>query len=233
MKTLVTGASRGIGRAIALRLAAEGSDLIIASRSSGELARVAEEVRHRGRRCIAIETDLRNPESIARLAARASEELDGIDALVNNAGVGAWGSIEELSLSQYEEMFDVNVRAVFLLTQSLLPGMIARGAGTIINIGSTSGRRAYSSGTLYCASKFALSGFSEALAKELQPKGIRVCTVFPGSVNTYLGGSGPEDWQPGMLTPEDIAEAVQHQLAAPAHVFTTEIVVWPRGEEIL
>jgi len=232
-RSLVTGASRGIGRAVALRLAAEGSDIVAAARSKAELETLKAEIEHLGRNCLAIETDLRRPESVMRLAEAALADSTQIDILVNNAGVGVWGELGEISLEQYDEVFDVNIRAVFLLTQAILPSMTARGNGFVVNIGSTSGRCGYSGGTVYCASKFALTGFADALAKELQPKGIRVCTIFPGSVNTYLGGSGPEGWDADMLAPEDVAESVVHVVTTPSRVFTTEIVVWPKGEVIL
>ena len=232
LRVLVTGASRGIGRAIVTRLAAEGADLIITARNADELDEVAREIARFGGRCLPIPADLRRTESILALSERSLSEFGGIDVLVNNAGVGAWGRLEELTLEQYEAMFDLNVRAVFLLTREIVPSMVQNGGGTVVNIGSTSGRRAYPEGSLYCASKFAVSGMSEALAKELQPSGVRVCTISPGSVNTYLGGSGPSDWQPDLLAPEDIAESVLHAVSMPKQVFVTEIVLWPRGEEI-
>lgn len=229
---LVTGASRGIGRAIALRLAAEGADIAVAARSGEELDSLRQEVRRLGRRCFSVECDLRRVDSPGELARRVLAEFGRLDILVNNAGVAAWAPIGEIRAEQLEEMWAVNVRAVFLLTQALVPSMVARGSGTIVNIGSTSGRRAYPEGTAYCASKFAVSGFSEALAKELQPAGVRVCTIFPGSVNTYLGGSAPSEWEAEMLDPEDIAASVLHVATMPSRVFVTELVVWPRGEEI-
>ncbi len=230
-RALVTGASRGIGWAIALRFARAGADVLIAARSHDELQELAGEISALGQRCLVVPTDLRDPASIMALVREAHNQFEGIDILVNNAGVGAWAPIGELTLAQYDEIFDVNMRAVFLLTQALLPAMIERGSGHIVNIASTSSRWAYPEGTIYCASKFALLGFNEALAKELRTTGVRVTAVCPGQVNTYLGGGDPAEWDEEMLNGEDVAELALHAVTLPPHAIVTELVVWPRGEE--
>jgi NADP-dependent 3-hydroxy acid dehydrogenase YdfG len=227
---LVTGASRGIGRAIALRFARAGADLVIAARDRDELEELGSEIQEMGHRCLIIPTDLRDPAQIQVLATQAFEQFDRIDILINNAGIGFWAPVNELTLEQYDEMFDVNMRAVFLLTQAVLPQMIARKDGHIVNIASTSSRWAYPEGTLYCASKFALLGFNEALAKELRTTGVRVTAICPGQVNSYLGGSGPKTWEEDMLNGEDVAELALQAVTLPAHAIVTEMVVWPRAE---
>lgn len=230
-RVLVTGASRGIGRAIALRFACAGADVVVAARDRDELEALAQEIRAKKRRCLVVPTDLRDPLSIADLAQAVRDEFQGLDVLVNNAGVGTWAPIGELTLEQYDEMFDVNMRAVFLLTQAVLPLMQEQGSGHVVNIASTSSRWTYPEGTVYCASKFAVLGFSEALAKELRTMGVRVTAVCPGQVNTFLGGAKPADWGEEMLTGEDVAETVLHAVSLPPHAIVTELVVWPRGEE--
>jgi NADP-dependent 3-hydroxy acid dehydrogenase YdfG len=227
---LVSGASRGIGRAIALRFARAGADLILAARNLEELQDLAAEIQAMGRSCLIVPTDLRDPAQIQALAGQAFEHFGWIDILVNNAGIGFWAPVTELTLDQYDEMFDVNMRAVFLLTQAVLPQMIKRGGGHIVNIASTSSRWTYPEGTLYCASKFALLGFNEALAKELRTTGVRVTAVCPGQVNTYLGGSGPQTWEEDMLSGEDVAELALQAVSLPPHAIVTEMVVWPRAE---
>jgi len=137
----------------------------------------------------------------------------------------------EITLEDYNAMFDVNMRAVFLLTKAILPPMLKRGDGHIVNIASTSSRWAYPEGTIYCASKFAVLGFNEALAKELRLTGVRVTAICPGQVNTYLGGTRPEEWVDGMLNGEDIADLAVQAVNMPPHVIVTEMVVWPRAEE--
>lgn len=227
---LITGASRGIGKAIALRFAQEGMDLILAARTHQDLLVVQDEVEGMGRRCLPVPTDLRSPEAIQNLVQRGLGAMGHIDVLVNNAGVGFWALVEELTLEQFDEMFEVNMRAVFLLTKAVLPHMKNRGVGHIINIASTSSRWTYPEGSLYCASKFAVLGFNEALAKELRPKGIRVTAICPGQVNTYLGGGGPGDWEDGMLNGEDVADLAVQAISMPQHAIVTEMVVWPRAE---
>ncbi len=228
---LVTGASRGIGRAIARRFAQAGADLIVVARNQAELQELRSEIEAMGRRCLVVATDLRAPADIQALARQGMNAFGRIDVLVNNAGVGAWAPVTELTLDQFDEMFDVNMRAVFLLTQAVLPQMIDRGSGHIVNIASTSSRWTYPEGTVYCASKFAVLGFNEALAKELRLTGVRVTAICPGQVNTYLGGGGPEGWQEGMLNGEDVAELALQAVLLPAHALVTEMVVWPRAED--
>jgi NADP-dependent 3-hydroxy acid dehydrogenase YdfG len=228
---LVTGASRGIGRSIALRFAKAGADLVLAARNREELLELRSEIQALGRRCLAVTIDLRNPDEIQALARHAEEHFGQIDILINNAGVGYWAPVTELTLAQHDEMFEVNMRAVFLLTKAVLPAMISRGHGHIVNIASTSSRWTYPEGTLYCASKFAVLGFNEALAKELRTTGVRVTAVCPGQVNTYLGGSGPDTWEKDMLHGDDVAELALQAVSLPSHAIVTEMVVWPRAEE--
>ena len=228
---LVTGASRGIGRAIALSYAREGARLIVSGRNQADLEALAEEIRGLDTACEVIPTDLREPEEVENLVERSQTAFGQVDILVNNAGVGSWAPVSQLTLEQYNDMFNVNVRAVFLLTRAILPGMIARGMGHIINIASTSSRWTYPEGTVYCASKFAVLGFNEALAKEVRETGVSVTAICPGQVNTYLGDSGPEDWTEGMLEPEDVADVVIQVSTLPSRAIVTELVIWPRSEE--
>lgn len=229
--TLVTGASRGIGRAIALRFAQEGADLIITARSQQELNTLRTEIEAMGRRCLSVPADLRQPAAINSLVEQALETFGQIDILINNAGVGDWKPVTEFTLAEFDQIFDVNMRAVFWLTQAVLPQMVNRAEGHIINIASTSGRWAYPGGTVYCASKFAVVGFNEALAKELRPTGVRVTALCPGQVNTYIGGSGPEEWVDGMLNGDDVAALAIQAVTLPPHAIVTEMVLWPRAEE--
>lgn len=228
---LVTGASRGIGRALARRFARAGADLVIAARNREDLQGLGAEIEAIGQRYLVSPTDLRDPAAIQELARQALDHFGRVDILINNAGIGFWAPVTELTLDQYDEMFDVNMRAVFLLTQAVLPPMIERGNGHIVNIASTSSRWTYPDGTLYCASKFAVLGFNEALAKELRTTGVRVTAVCPGQVNTYLGGSGPDTWEENMLSGEDVAELAFQAVTLPPHAIVTEMVVWPRAED--
>jgi 3-oxoacyl-[acyl-carrier protein] reductase len=227
---LITGASRGIGRAIALRFAQEGADLALAARTAGDLESLQAEIESLGRRCVVFPRDLRDAEQVRDLAQASQDVLGPLDILVNNAGVGAWGRLGEITLEQFDDMFDVNMRALFVLTQAVLPSMLARGCGDIINIASTSGRWTYPTGTVYCASKYAVVGFTEALMKELRTSGVRVTAICPGQVNTYLGGRRPEEFEEGALNSEDVAEMALQAVCMPPHAIVAEMVVWPRLE---
>lgn len=206
---LVTGASRGIGRAIATRLA--GSHRVLAlARDRARLEALSRDITAAGGECEVIVADLTRPEEIGRA-------LDGlvVDVLVNNAGVMSKKPFLELSAAEWQTMVDVNFNAVFHVTRALLPGMIARGRGHIVNIASIAGRSAFVGGTCYAATKHALLGFSESLMLEVREHGVKVSVVLPGSVATEFFPAGTEtSW---MLTADDVAEGVASILAMPSH----------------
>jgi 3-oxoacyl-[acyl-carrier protein] reductase len=215
---VVTGASRGIGRAVAKRLAATHS-IVAVSRDPGRLKSLVDEVAKSGGQCRACAVDLRDPGEIER-------ELRGIDAdvLVNNAGVITKKPLLRLSPDEWREMMDVNVSALFHVTRHLLPGMIERGHGHIINIASIAGRSAFPGGTGYVATKHAVLGFSESLMLEVRDAGVKVSVVMPGSVATDMKVSDSAD-QSWMLKPDDVAEVVAGILRMPAHALTYQVEV--------
>jgi NADP-dependent 3-hydroxy acid dehydrogenase YdfG len=219
-RALVTGASRGIGAAIARALAHAGADLVLAARSEGDLRAVAETCRGDGVRADVVPTNARDAPELERLAARAGD----VDILVNNAGLGHSAPIHELRLEQWDEMFDVNVRAMFYLTHLVAPRMMEARAGDIVNVGSTGAIRGYARGVGYNATKFAVRGFCEALQKDLRPFGIRVLLVNPGLVDTEFFQGQPI--RPDMsvyLRSEDVASAVLHGLTVPRHAGIREL----------
>jgi NAD(P)-dependent dehydrogenase (short-subunit alcohol dehydrogenase family) len=178
----VTGAGVGIGREIALRLADDGADLVLAARSADALAQTAEEVRQRGRRALVVPLDLRDPRSVTA-AAEAAEQFGPVGVLVNNSGVaGPTKALVDLELDEWEETFRVNVTGTFLACRAFLPPMIARRSGSVVVIGSMTGKRPLLNRTPYAASKTALIGLVRTLAWELGPHGIRVNLVSPGAV---------------------------------------------------
>lgn len=180
---VVTGAGRGIGRAIALAFGKAGSDVVLAARSIGALEAVAGEVEAMGRRALVVPMDLRDHNSIRALAERSLEEFGHVDTLVNNSGVaGPSAPAWEVELADWEETFAVNVTGAFLCCQAFLPAMIERGKGSIINIGSITGKRPLLNRSPYAASKLALVGFTRTLATEIGPHGIRVNLISPGAV---------------------------------------------------
>jgi NAD(P)-dependent dehydrogenase (short-subunit alcohol dehydrogenase family) len=186
----VTGAGTGIGREIALRLAAEGADVVLTGRSTGAMEEVAEKVRAAGRRALPVAMDLREPASIEAAAAAAEAEFGRVDVLVNNSGVGGPSApLWEMPLDEWEDTFRVNVTGTMLACKAFLPGMIARRSGSVVVIGSVTGKRPLVNRTPYAASKTALIGLVRTLAWELGTHGVRVNLVSPGGVE------GPRiDW---------------------------------------
>ena len=215
---LVTGASRGIGRAIALRLAGD-YHIIAVARNEKRLRQLADEIASSGGECRPVSIDLTRPDDIERA-------LHGVEArvLVNNAGVITKKPILKLTPQDWHEMIDVNLNALFHLTRLVLPGMVARGAGHIVNIASIAGRSAFPGGTGYVATKHAVLGFSESLMLEVRESGVKVSVVMPGSVATdMLVGDNPDrSW---MLKPEDVAEVVSEILQMPGHALTYQVEV--------
>ena len=215
---IVTGASRGIGRAIAVRLAADYEVLALA-RDGKRLEQLGREISASGGACRTVVVDLSKPAAIEKA-------LDGVDAdvLVNNAGVITKRPFTKMTPAEWHEMMDVNVNAIFHVTQKVLPGMIARGRGHIVNIASIAGRSAFPGGTGYVATKHAVLGFSESLMLEVREFGVKVSVVMPGSVATDMRVSDSAD-QSWMLKPEDVADVVAHILATPSHALTYQVEV--------
>ena len=213
---LVTGASKGIGRAIALRLAEE-YDVVALARSEEALDALAEEIGEQGGNCHTLVVDLRDPKGIADALAGME-----IDVVVNNAGVGFLKPFLELTPDEWATMVDVNLNALYHVTRAVLPGMIERRRGHVVIIGSIAGRSAFVGGSCYAATKHAVMGFAESLMLEVRDAGVRVSVVNPGSVATDFGRGEQADW---MLKAEDVAESVAFALGAPEHVLLHRIEV--------
>jgi NAD(P)-dependent dehydrogenase (short-subunit alcohol dehydrogenase family) len=228
---LVTGASRGIGRAIALALAAAGLDLGLAARGQEALQAVAGEVRALGCRCVAVATDVGEPAEVDRLVTRVLAELGRVDILVNNAGVGARGTVEESAVEDWQRVLATNLTGPYLCSRAVLPAMRRQGGGAIVNISSGAGKTGYAGMAAYCASKFGLMGFTEALAAEVGDLGIKVSTICPGTTVTEFGGRPPKR-QAGVkvLLPEDVASAVVYLLRQSPQAWTSEMTLWPFRE---
>jgi 3-oxoacyl-[acyl-carrier protein] reductase len=233
---LITGASAGIGLAIARRFLAEGADIAVVARRGERLAAFADEARQAGRRCAVIVGDARE-ETTARQAVQTTlDTLGQIDLLVNNAGMGIYGPLVETSVDDYDQMMDTNMRSTFLFTRHTVPSMLERGAGTIINVSSMAGVMGFAGEAAYCASKFAQVGFTQALDRELRPRGIKVGVVCPGGVKTEfaIGSGRTEDGvaSSGMLEAEDVAEAVLLMATQPAGARIVEIRMRPMVEPL-
>jgi NAD(P)-dependent dehydrogenase (short-subunit alcohol dehydrogenase family) len=180
---VVTGAGTGIGREISLRLATDGADVVLAGRSTGPMEEVAERVRAAGRRAHVVRVDLREPASIEAAAKEVQEAFGRVDVLVNNSGVGGPSApLWEIDPEEWEETFRVHVTETFLVCRAFLPGMVQRGSGSVVVIGSMTGKRPLINRTPYAASKTALIGLVRTLAWEAGAHGIRVNLVSPGPV---------------------------------------------------
>ncbi len=228
-KALVTGAGRGIGRAIALALAAHGADVCVASRTATELDEVCSEIRSAGRKALAVPCDLTKEPDVRRLARAARDEFGVVDILINNAGIGYFAPVQTLTVEQFDAMWSLNVRGVFLVTREVLPGMLQRASGDIVNIASLAGRNAFVGGAGYASTKWALIGFARSLMLEVREKNIRVVTICPGSVDTSFGDHAARAARsPGVIpTAGDIAAVVVDTLAMPRHVMVSEVDVRP------
>lgn len=180
---VVTGAGTGLGREIALRMAADGADVLLCGRSTGPMDEVAEQVRSAGRRALVVPMDLRDPDSIQAAAEAAYAEFGQVDVLVNNSGVGGPSApLWEVDPAEWEDTFRVNVTGTFLACKAFLPGMVARRSGSVVVIGSVTGKRPLINRTPYAASKTALIGLVRTLAFEAGPHGVRINLVSPGPI---------------------------------------------------
>jgi len=222
---LVTGATRGIGRAVAEALAAAGADVVISARTSADVEHVAKDLDYSFLgRVLGIAADVSNPEDCSRLVQETADAFGRLDVLVNNAGVGILASIEELSVEDWETQIHTNLRGVFCCSKAAVPHLKST-EGWIINIGSLAGRNPFAGGSGYNASKFGLVGMTEAMMLDLRHSGIRVSSVMPGSVDTRFGGDYPKGGRAWALGADDVASAVLHLLSYPdnAHVSRVEM----------
>lgn len=204
---VVTGASQGIGRAIALALAARGVKVALAARNAEKLSDVERAIRDGGGQAFSTPTDVSDPASVREMVEKSAHELGAIDLLVNNAGVVDRRPLVETGASDWDRVLDVNLKGAFLCTRAVLPSMIARRRGRIVNLSSISGRLGTTLLTSYCASKWGLIGLTKAAAEELRPHDIHLFAVCPGSVNTEMLRKGIPGAEPDM-EPEDVASVV-------------------------
>lgn len=218
---VVTGGTKGIGRAIAESLLENGARVVIGARTAAEVERAAEQLGENVRGSVC---DVRRHEDCAALIQTAVDAFGGIDILVNNAGVGAFAPVAEMSVEDWDRVIETNVNGLFYCSSAAIPHLKRRGGGWIINIGSLAGKNAFPGGAAYNASKFGLVGFSEALMQEVRHDGIRVSYIMPGSVATPGFSSGEADWK---IQPEDIGRVVLDLLATPDRTLPSRVEVRP------
>ena len=206
---IVTGGSKGIGRGIAEALTRNGAHVCISARHQPEIELAVAELKKLGEgRAIGLVCDVRDYEQVKTLFQRAASELGGVDILINNAGIGIFESVEQMSPEDFRAVLETNVFGVFYCCHEAIPLMKQRGGGYIINISSLAGTNAHPMMAAYNASKFGLNGFSEALMQEVRHDGIKVSYIMPGSVNTEFGDDEPDDTKSWQLQPADIARVV-------------------------
>jgi NADP-dependent 3-hydroxy acid dehydrogenase YdfG len=224
---LVTGASRGIGFAIARKLGLMGAKVAICARDGGKLEDAAARLRNDGVEVFAATADVATAAEITSLVTKTEKSLGSIEILVNNAGVGYFGPVQEADEKNWDSVLDTNLKAVFLLSKAIAPGMIERHAGHIINIGSLAGKNAFKNGSIYCASKWGLMGLTECMAEDLREYGIRVSVICPGSVATEFGSPVSKKNPQKMLQPDDIAHAVEMLVTQAPQSFISEVLIRP------
>jgi 3-oxoacyl-[acyl-carrier protein] reductase len=206
---IVTGGTKGIGRAIVEALLREGVSVCIAARGTDGFDRAGENLDRPGTgRAFVFPCDVRDHEQVKALIDFTVKQLGGIDLLVNNAGIGIFETVEETSPEDFRAVLETNLFGVFYCCREAIPHMKKRGGGYIINISSLAGANPHPQMAAYNASKFALNGFSEALMQEVRHDNIKVSYIMPGSVNTEFGGDSPSDEKSWQLRPDDIAEVV-------------------------
>lgn len=224
---LVTGGGRGIGTAIAQKLAELGAGVIICGRTASVLEKTARAIAGNGRSCQAIPCDVSDWNSVSSLSDQVKQRFGKVDILVNNAGIGGFaGPLHKLPLEQWDALLNTNLRGVFYMARAFVPLLLAAGGGHIINISSIAGKNALPNGAAYAASKWGLNGLSYSIAEELRGQNIRVAVVCPGSTHTELSPHEGKDPRK-MLQPEDVAHAVAMLVTQSPQSFVSELVMRP------
>ena len=223
---LITGASRGIGFAIARRLGRMNARVSICGRDQEKLEKSASSLRSEAIETLAVQADVTSAEQISSLVQKTQQEFGPVDILVNNAGIGLFGPFHEFGESDWDRVMDTNLRSVFLMCRAVAPEMIRRQTGHIINISSLAGKNTFANGAIYCASKWGLLGLSGSMAEDLRVHGIRVSAICPGSVATEFSGQGGKD-QSKSLQPDDIAHTVAALVTQAPGSFISEVHIRP------
>ncbi|WP_027417282.1 SDR family oxidoreductase [Aneurinibacillus terranovensis] len=221
---MITGASKGVGHAMSLLFAEKGATVYAVARSEGLLKALAMSAENGEGTIVPAPCDITQGQEVEALVERIREEHGKIDILINNAGLGFFAPVHELEEHQWDEMMNVNLKGAFLCTKYVVPHLIARKAGHIINISSVAGTVTFPGGAGYCASKFGLMAFNDILMQELKPHNIKVSVICPGSVQTHFGGTEPKDYS---LEPEDVAYMAYQMAAAPKHVILNQVIMRP------
>jgi NAD(P)-dependent dehydrogenase (short-subunit alcohol dehydrogenase family) len=224
---LITGGSRGIGLATAHALASRGAAVAITGTSGDTLSAACRDLeRDAAGRVLALSADVRSPSDMNGALDAAVSRFGGLDALINNAGVGLFRPVSDMTDDEWRRLFDTNVTGVFNATRAALPHLRARGGGWIVNVSSLSATAPFANGAAYCATKAAVDAFTEALMQEVRHDGIRVASVAPGSVDTSFGGGG-RDKSSWALQPSDVAQAIVDLMSHAGRALASRIEIRP------
>lgn len=232
LRALITGASRGIGRATAKALAASNIDVVLVSRSPAQLDDLAQQLQQQGVEAQSFAIDLSEVNQVKSQISQLLANVGPIDILINNAGMGYTADLIDMPLADWQRVLDLNLTSAFQCIQAVLPQMRSQQQGTIINVVSIAGQQAFPQWGAYCASKFALMGLTKALAQEERPHGIRVTAICPGAVNTPIWDTDTVDAdfdRTAMLKPEDVAQSILHIVQMPQHAVIEELVLMPNA----
>ena len=225
---IVTGAGRGIGRAVASNLAECGCRVILIARTSAQLEQVQQEISTSGAEAIAIAADLTRDDEVQRLVEESQQRMGAPDILINNAGWGKRAAVVKVALEDLDQTLRLNLRAPMILARSLVPSMTEKGEGAVINIGSISGITGEANGAAYSASKFGLIGFTQSLYEEVREYGIKVAVILPGFVDTPLIPPNRQLDRSKMIQPADVAQTVRYILASAPTCCPVEITLRPQ-----
>jgi 3-oxoacyl-[acyl-carrier protein] reductase len=225
---VVTGAARGIGEAIALRLARMGAAVLLTARDQPRLQEVKVKIEEQGGKAFVMPCDLTDAKAVAALGERVQKEHGRCDILLNNAGIGVLRKpLIELPVDEWDKMMDTNLRGPYLMIRALAPLMIAANSGHIINISSLAGKNALPGGAAYSASKWGLNGLTYSVAEELRQYNVRASVIAPGSVNTHFGDENSTKNRSRMIQPDDVAQVVAMLVTQSETSFVSEILLRP------
>ncbi len=228
-KAIITGGGRGLGKATAIAFAKEGIDIAITGRNEDVLIKTVAELKAFGIKAIYSVFDIGNYEDVKSGIDRIIKELGSVDILVNNAGIAAFGSFNEMEVSQWSQIIQTNVMGMYYVTKEVLPYLISQNEGEIFNVSSTAGLSGNANISAYSASKFAVIGMSQSLMKEVRKNNIRVCTLTPSTIATDMSielGIAKKDSQDSVLQPEDFAELIVAGLKLPRRAMLTSASLW-------
>ena len=223
---IITGAGRGIGRATAIAFAGEGADIVLAARTETEIETVAKEIEQLGRKALPVKTDVQYKSDVEAMVTQTLETFGKVDILVNNAGVAIHNPIEKIREEDWDLTMVVNLKGVFLCTQAVLSHMYDQNYGHIVNVSSVSGKYGHVNGGSYCASEFAVIGFTETTNNEGRHHGVKASVVCPGPVDTKMRRDNhPDDVIENLTQPEDVADLILFLVSQSPRAHTLETVI--------